>query len=200
MTNEPPIKLAPPGAGIPLYQRVAAKWVVIPYWRKSVPWGRVAERLREQADQFDAIVKAANRRAPEALTRRVLIPPATGLEDDSRFWSLAMVADHLARVNLGVADVLSVLTAASAPGGSLRDVRIVDYKPDPGADRAALGAMRRSIDAVELALREGKANQRTNATHPHPWFGPLPARTWAVFPAMHQSLHLAQARAIASRL
>lgn len=200
MSNEPPVTLAPPGAGIPLYQRVAAKWVVIPYWRKSVPWGRVAERLRQQADEFDEIVKVADRRAPDALTRRVLIPPATGLEDDSRFWSLAMVADHLARVNLGVADVLTVLTAATTAGAPLREVRIVDYKPDPGADRAALGAMRRSIDAVERALREGKANQRTSATHPHPWFGPLPARTWAVFPAMHQSLHLAQARAIASRL
>lgn len=198
MTN-PSARLAPPGSGIPLYQRLAAKFVVVPLWRARLPWEGVAPRMRAQADELDAIAAEARRRGPGATRTRVLIPPTRGLEDDSRYWSLAMVADHLARVNRAAAGVIAALTG---PGEAPRppETRIVDYKPDPASDDAAFAAVRASIDAVARALAEGEPRRGSRATHAHPWFGPLDVRTWAVFPAMHQALHLAQARRIASRL
>lgn len=149
------------------------------------------------AEQARALRGIAAGCSPAQLTARTLIPPTRGLEDDSRFWSLCMIPDHLRRVNSRVVECLHALAQdRPIPDGPNA---IVDFKPDPAADASA-------FDAFEDQLRDtadffaANPSPAPRGTFPHPWFGPLTSRQWAAFLPIHQSLHLEQARRIAERL
>lgn len=160
---------------------------MLPMGMRRVPWPSTASVMRGQCDRLSAITKDLS---AEQWRERVLIPPARGLEDDSRFWSLAMVADHLRRVNTRVTECLESLSAGRpVPQGP---TQIVDFKPDPGSDSSAFNAYRTQLDEVERFFVR-TASPPAQGTFPHPWFGPLTARQWAAFLPIHQSLHLVQA-------
>ena len=109
-----------------------------------------------------------------------------------------MVVDHLARVNRDLATTLDALARNEPPSGV---VVIANYKPDAAAEigRAMLD-LDASIDALESSLADPGAFARSVQTHAHPWFGELPATTWACFAPFHQSIHLKQAGLIAKDL
>ncbi len=197
MANQPTLK--PPGAGIPRIQVVVAKNILLPLFMVRNPWDSVPGALRLDADRFIAEFDRERSVAEERVTRRVLIPPTAGLEDDSRYWSLAMTLDHLRRVNARMIEVVDSLVSGSPlPEGPNE---IVDFKPDPkvGADVAA----RYRATTTELAARIERAPKSARAakgTVHHPWFGPLTVRQWVPFTAMHQRIHATQWRRIRARL
>src|SRR4051812_31652717 len=84
--------LAPPGKGLPFLQWVAARFWLFPKFCRSSTWDSAEEfHLREGK----MILALAEGLTPEKLKTRVLVSGVRGIEDSSRFWSVAMVMEHL---------------------------------------------------------------------------------------------------------
>jgi len=179
--------------GIPRIERWIGRLLIARWCRRNPP-RRTVSLLREQQAELVSLVKAAGPRA----TTRIQIRRLPGLENSSTNYSLAMVVDHLARVNRDLASTLESL-ALNQPGKIT--VVIANYKPDPGAQaEQAMADLDASIAALEHSLADTGKLERSTQTHAHPWFGELPATTWACFAPFHQSIHLKQARLIAAAL
>ena len=184
--------LAPAGAGIPAPDRFVARRILLPIAMLRVPWSRTADLMDKQADELGAILNREHALAPSRATTPVLVPPMRGIEDSSRFWSLAMVAEHLRMVNQRLGDILEHL-ALSRPLVSGPN-QIAQFKPDPGATIAALDPLHRTIHRIRTIISQsGENGRRSKGTVDHPWFGPLTAAQWAAFAPMHQNIHLKQA-------
>lgn len=196
--NTPP-KLKPPGAGIPRIQVFVAKNILVPLFMRRNPWDSVPATLTSGADRLFAEFEEERRREEERVTRRVLIPPTAGLEDDSRYWSLAMVLDHLRRVNARMIEVIDSLIAATPlPEGPSA---IVDFKPNAAAGAEIASAYRSTTAELAAMIESAPASARSAAgTVPHPWFGPLTVRQWVPFTAMHERIHATQWKRIRARL
>lgn len=190
MQQSPPF-LAPPGAGIPFAQKLALRYLLKPLKLRSVTfdqaeqlWLRANEKLsRELADipRFD-------------VTTRVLVPPQRGLEDSSRFWSVAMTARHLTIVGAGIEQLI---VALSEERTGLPKADTAAVKPELERNHAA------AIDEYlafsrdfHTRVRSAVANKESAATHDHPWFGPLNLRQWYWLMSAHTHTHRKQIREI----
>lgn len=191
--NETP-KLAPPGAGLPPLEWAVAKFIMFPTLFRT---RSSAEAIKEFEKESNEIIRLVNQTPTNLQTERRLIPRLRGLEDSSRYWSIAMTLEHLVIVGHGMRQIISDLAGG---GTQLKPRGTADVKPSVDADPAvALSKFeemsRRFIDetsALDLS--------HSNAKHPHPWFGPLNARQWLIFAAPHESIHRKQIESIIARL
>ncbi len=182
-----------PPTGIPALERFIAR-LIIRRWAIANPPEESARLCRLQQGELIGLI---DRAGPHATTR-VQIKRLRGLEESSTNYSLAMVAEHLARVNRDLAKVLTDL-ARDRPSPLV--VAIANYKPAPDAQpEAALRDLDASIADLERALADPRALREGRQTHVHPWFGPLSSRIWATFAPFHQALHLRQAHEIVKGL
>jgi hypothetical protein len=187
-------KLDKPGAGLPFIEWAVAKYIVFPRRFKN---SSKEKALADFAEQSDKILKLARGLSSEQLIERRLIARLRGLEDSSRYWSVAMTLDHLTIVgNL----MCLVVVELSKGNNALKVVGTAEVKP--GAADAAR-SLKDFEEMTERFLREaGKANidVGSKVTHPHPWFGPLNAYQWLVFAAPHENIHCRQIEAIMALL
>ena len=191
MNTPPPVRLAPPGAGIPAPERFAANLMLRTAAALSSPASRSALFAEQQGAILDG-VRAAGSRAGEP----VLIPRLRGLEDSSRFWSVYMTVDHLRIVNSRIADCMRRMIHGLPTGGP---VGTADVKPSPSADGAVVPAFEAACaDLADVAA--DPLMERTYTTYPHPWFGPLRPVQWHYMAGFHMRLHSRQIAAILRRL
>jgi hypothetical protein len=109
-----------------------------------------------------------------------------------------MVIQHVGLVNR---DIGSLLESLSGGRRWARVVKTAEYKPSLTVTLSqSVDLLHESEAALGSALARIDAIRRSQVTHAHPWFGELPATTWACFPSFHGSLHLRQAELIASAL
>lgn len=179
----------PEVGGIPWIERQVGK-MLIRKWCKKHPPSETIYLVREQRDELASLISQAGANA----IKRVTIKRLRGMEASSTDWSLAMVADHCARVNVGIANTVLKLVRNESID---RTVVIADFKPTADVEiELAVESLDDSVTAIQDALEQTDAIMAANATHAHPWFGELPAHVWACFPSFHQSVHLEQARRI----
>lgn len=193
--SEPPDseapRLAPPGAGVPAYQRWAGKYLFLPFWRATLPPARVPDLMEKQGAE---LIGLGDGLPAPLLTRRVLVPPQIGLEDSSRFHSWAMVLEHLTIVGNDIVLILGDLTRGNVPPGV---VRVENLKPRGRIDApTAVEEYRTMLLRVRQIVLNPHSDWRSRARYVHPWFGPLGAKQWACFAPFHQAIHLKQARTI----
>jgi hypothetical protein len=137
-------------------------------------------------------------RLEDAAKTPVRIPRPRGIEDSSRNWSAAMVLEHLVIVNLGIAAVISALCSGD-DDEELAVVRIEEVKPSEDAGLEQIERLKKAAEIYAGTLRR-EGSLRTQARHPHPWFGPLDARRWHALAAVHMGLHRRQIERIVQRL
>ena len=190
MQTSPPF-LAPPGAGIPLLQRLTLRYLVKPLKLRAMTFDE-AERLWLEANA--KLTKELGDIPRFDVTTRVLVPPQQGLEDSSRFWSIAMTARHLTIVGAGIEQLI---VALSEERTGLPPADTATVKPEIERNNAA------SIDEYlafsrdfHTRVRGAIANKDSAATHPHPWFGPLNLRQWYWLMSTHTHIHRKQIREI----
>lgn len=181
------------GRGIPGIERFIGR-ILLSRWCAKHPPEATMPLVRQQHDALLTLMTDAGSRAGV----QVSIKRLPGLEASSINYSLAMVADHLARVNTDLATTIQHL-ARGEPCPIV--VSTANYKPAPGTvpDRARAD-LELSLSRLDHALADTAPIRRSRVTHTHPWFGALPASTWACFPSFHQEIHLKQARLIAAGL
>ena len=192
---EPVPKLAPPGAGVPWWQRLAGKYVLLPGYCLRLSWERAPVLLERQG----RVLLDLGREHTEAeLTRRVLVPPQIGLEDSSRHASYTMVLEHLTIVGGRLTEIVFELTHGRRPSGA---VRTADLKPRGDlTPPQAVDAYRAMLASFRQRALEQAGDRASPVRFEHPWFGPLDAYHWLCFAPFHQTIHLVQARRIVARL
>src|SRR5215472_11399027 len=89
-------RLAPPGAGLPFIEWAVAKYIVVPFRLRMVT---MEDAVKEFADLSAAISALAKPLNETQMSDRRLIPRLQGLEDSSRYWSVAMTLEHMCIVN-----------------------------------------------------------------------------------------------------
>ncbi len=188
-------RLAPPGAGVPWWQRLVGKHFFLPlYCRRG--WDGARELLHKEGTELLGLGQGFD---PEQLVRRVLVPRQIGLEDSSRCWSYAMVLEHLGIIGTQTVAIIVDLSHGRAPERPPVDTR--DLKPLGTASAAdAMAGFRDFLHAFHRQTRDEVGERDSPTRFIHPWFGPLTARQWICFLPFHQRLHILQAkRILASR-
>jgi len=192
MTSPQELKLAPPGAGLPLPELLIGRMI---FGFKRLTSGREGITARFQKER--AMIRSHVDRVPEALRRkRVLISRPRGLEDSSRYWSVWMTLDHLRITNEAFAMVIESLVNGAVPPGK---VSTANVKPDPQAAAEVDAAYEQSCERL-LQTLSACPDLRTPLKYEHPWFGPMDAAGWHVLSAGHMGIHREQLRRIAGGL
>lgn len=190
MQQSPPF-LAPPGAGIPLAQRLALRYLVKPLKLRSVTFDE-AERLWLAANA--KLIKELGEIPRFDVTTRVLVPPQRGLEDSSRFWSIAMTARHLTIVGAGIEQLIVGLSEGRT---DLPSADTAGVKPELERNHsAAIDEYLNFSRDFHTRVRSATANKESAATHPHPWFGAMNLRQWYWLMSTHTQIHRKQIREI----
>ncbi|HRK01777.1 MAG TPA: hypothetical protein PLH57_03870 [Oligoflexia bacterium] len=184
--TEPPVRLAPPGKGLPLIERLLAKYILLPKMTRKLD-ANGAKIFFEKETQ--KILTLAESVSPEHFQKPILIDRLGGLEDSSRFWSVEMTLEHLVIVANAMDILIRDLLAGRHP--SLQ-VDIAKVKPHGGAnDKAAVIATFRT-QMMDLINKHPSIVGDSSVMHPHPWFGAIDAHTWMVVRALHQRIHRKQ--------
>jgi hypothetical protein len=176
-------KLAPPGAGIPVVERFFGNIII----RYLTLRSRVdVECLRE------AYLLTVNRSLSLAEqfanpTMQILVPRLRGLEDSSRFYSPAMVIEHVALVDSGIAETVRILASGQVPS---YQVSTADVKPHP--EMMWQKAVEMLATASQSFMVSLNSDFTSTATLAHPWFGGLTAWQWAQLTVIHHKIHQRQ--------
>ena len=80
------------GAGIPIATRLLGKHLMFPLLNRFISWDKAWDIYDKEGQKIIALASGLDQ---EALFRRVLVPKLFGLEDNSRYYSVAMVIEHL---------------------------------------------------------------------------------------------------------
>jgi uncharacterized damage-inducible protein DinB len=148
--------------------------------------------------QSASILQTARSVSPDNLSKQVLIPRLPGLEDSSRYWSVAMTVQHLVIVNQQIMQVVVSLSNGQVPSRTA-STAAVKPSPDVAADAVSRQYEELMRTMVET-LRETDTQRFPDAKYAHPWFGPLSAREWLLFVPFHQRVHYGQIKEIMRRI
>ncbi|MEZ0225079.1 MAG: DinB family protein [Alphaproteobacteria bacterium] len=188
-------KLAKPGAGLPFVEGMIVRWWVGPVLSKKNTWDENKLRFEKTTQSLLKLIEGLDE---AQLATRVLVPPQQGLEDSSRYWSAAMLFEHLVIVGEKVKGGILALSKGIVPVAKA-DTASVKPTSQPTAAEAIAG-YRKFSSTVMDDLDKGVKDKDSKATFPHPWMGPLNCRQWHWLLAAHQGIHLRQLREIVKGL
>jgi len=181
-TIEP--KLAPPGAGLPKIELYVAR-LLFALQRLQGNRASFSTRFQKEREKIRILIGLCD---TESGTKRVLIKRVPGLEDSSRYWSVAMTLDHLRIIHNAITRTIEALAAGIVPNGTASTARV---KPSPQATMEVTSDYERSCDQL-LAAVAAVRDLKTSAQYAHPWFGPLDAAGWHALAAGHIKIHRVQ--------
>ena len=143
-----------------------------------------------------AIAALIEKCSPILACRRVLIPRLRGLEDSSRFWSVAMTLDHLRITNTAFADIIRLLAKNVTPPGVASTAAV---KPATDVPWEVVAEYDQSCSQVMAAVAENpKLN--TILKFAHPWFGGMNGEAWHLLAGVHMRIHRKQIETILKQL
>lgn len=199
MTESPlpvtPLKLDKPGAGIPFFDSLVLKFFIAPYVAAKSDW----DKNRESFLVLSRLVLAEIEGLDDTLLARpVLVPKMRGLEDSSRYWSAAMVLEHLSIVNRDIARLVVSLSKGEVPPG---DISTATVKPKGGGNpRLFVEEFRTLVMSLPDYIDSKVQDKTSKAVKKHPWFGGMNALQWQWLLAMHTRIHLKQLRYVVAAL
>jgi hypothetical protein len=178
------------GNGLPAIDALFLKYIGFPIIKKIMPWN-IGMRLFEHEGR--KILDSVKPLDDEVLFRKVLIPKTFGIEDNSRYYSPAMVLWHLIYVGQTIQEGIVSLSKNEELDFV---VKIENFKP-------FVEISDNIVDEYEVFISNYKINIESNVKekhiqnfHPHPWFGPLNPHQWLIMSAVHQIVHARQLKKI----
>ncbi len=184
--NQEP-KLEKPGAGIPFLERMVLRFYYGPFVANKSEWKDSRVRFEKLTTKVLQIIEGLS---DEQLSKKILVPPQKGLEDSSRYWSIAMTLEHIVIVSRGIERILEGLTS----GKKLNLVfSIADVKP-PGKVSAqeSLKMFRNLKENLLNDLDQKMKDLESPMKQFHPWMGMINARQWYWLLGVHVGIHLKQ--------
>ena len=189
-----PIPLAEPGAGLPFLEGLISRYWLLPRSAKRMTWQDVDAMIEREGAKVLRVYEALK---TEDRTTQVLVPRQRGLEDSSRYWSPAMVLEHLVEVGTQMQRVIIDLSHGRIPPGKA-DIAAVKPK---GANSHVTDASFRELYAQQTSyLAREVGNQDSPSRFVHPWFGAITARQWHWLMGTHTYIHRKQIEAVRAKL
>lgn len=195
--NTKTISLAPPGAGVPIVERLAGQ-VIRRAQLLLYNWDQLLDQFLAETEKITTLSQSINE---EPFHRPILINRIRGIEDSSRNWSIDMTLEHLIITMTGMRNIVDELlqertlnfvvdTAKVKPTGRFQGIK----KPD------VILEFRTVAEKVQTDLKGRGPGTNPAFRHVHPWFGPLRAVDWVWLIAYHQGIHARQIDRIISKL
>lgn len=199
----PEPQLDAPGRGLPFFEGLYARFIMYPRMMRAYDGRQVMDTFTRETAK---IIELARGLDEEAFFTRVLIDRLPGLEDSSRYWSAAMVLEHLIICMRPMTQISETLAQ-----GHAMNIRIstADVKPRGGRKLTR----QQWLDNFTAAAAETAGRIEALATLPqvakpagdaprvwHPFFGGIPARGWLWVLGAHQITHRRQMQRIITGL
>ncbi len=185
-----PVKLAPPGAGLPFHEAWVLRLLGRFMLRRIATWDSALDEIEAISNRITERFSAL---PSETQSARVLVKRLQGLEDSSRYWSPAMVLEHLCITGEAM---LGMVILLSNGGASTRRVSTAEVKPIGLPPDEALHKFTVLHRGARSRLLAEAGPQREIGKHLHPWFGQLHATDWLRMTAFHLRLHEKQLKMI----
>ena len=195
--------LQPPGAGLPFFQGLFLRYWMYPRLIKRYDGTASIDSMQRETERMIALAAPLDE---EAFFQRVLINPLPGLEDSSRYWSVAMVMEHLIICMRPMTQIAETLGAGKSMNA---DTSPANVKPKGGRalSKAEWLALFDSVTR-ECATRLRTIATRDDVAHPakdaprlsHPFFGAIHARGWIWVMGVHPTTHRRQVQLIIAGL
>lgn len=186
------VSLAAPGAGLP-WQELWIARMVFAFSRWSYSRDAANQKFLRERKMIATLIDQCG---PTLACQRVLIPRLRGLEDSSRFWSVAMTLDHLRITNTAFTGIIRNLAKNVVPQGV---ASTADVKPSVDASFDVVFEFDQSCSQVMSAVSENP-ELNTAAQFAHPWFGGMNAEGWHLLAGTHMSIHRKQIQSILGQL
>jgi len=178
------------GGGLSRGRAFFLKYLGFPVLNSLITWDKALKIFEKEGE---LIVQLANTVSKNKQQERILVPKLFGLEDNSRYYSIAMVLRHLLIVGNALQDRIPSLSQ----GKKLeKAIKIEEYKPYEIIDENIIQEYEIFFKGFKEILESKVDNIYLENSHEHPWFGNLKAKEWAVMGAIHQMVHRRQIEAI----
>ncbi len=129
----------------------------------------------------------------KTLFKRVLINKTYGIEDNSRYYSPAMVLWHLIYVGEAIQGGIISLSKNESLDFV---VKIENFKPFVEISNNIVSEYDIFIKEYRRTIEENIKDKYIRNYHVHPWLGPLNPYQWPIMSAIHQLIHGRQLRKI----
>ena len=178
------------GGGLSSGRAFFLRYLGFPLLNSIISWERALDIFENEGEKVLSLARPMEK---DKLFERVLVPKLFGLEDNSRYYSVAMVIEHLIIVGTALKKRIPVLSQ----GKNLdKEIKIEDYKPYMEIDDTVINQYEIFLHSFRKEVEENVDNIYLENRHEHPWFGELKAKDWSVMGAIHQVVHRRQIEAI----
>jgi hypothetical protein len=182
------------GAGLSPIRVFLAKHIFFPILNRFISWERAWDIYDKEGKK---IIVLASKLDNKQLFSRILVPKLFGLEDNSRYYSVAMTIEHL----LIVGGALQVRVPILSRGKKLnRYIKIEDVKPYKEIDENIVDNFQIFLNSYREKLKKNVENIHIDNTSTHPWFGEFNPKQWSILAMVHQIVHRRQIEAIVKGL
>jgi uncharacterized damage-inducible protein DinB len=189
MQREQDPKLAAPGAGLPLLESVFLRYFYYPFRAKRFSWSDNLKRLHNETLKIVSIIQNL---PEEQFQTRVLIPRLKGMEDSSRFWSVALTVEHLCITIKGMTFIASELAQGNDPHVTVGTAAVKPKQENVLKKEEMIKKLQTATaETITLLSKFTDSHSEKNKSY-HPWFGEIDAAGWVWVLGQHQSLHRKQ--------
>ena len=182
------------GAGLPSTRVFLAKHIFFPILNRSLSWKKAWDIFDKEGQK---IIKLASTLNKEQLFERVLVPKLFGLEDNSRYYSVAMTIEHLLIVGSALQTRIPILSRGKKLN---KYIKIEDVKPYKDIDENVVEKFEEFLNTYREKLEKNIEDIHIDNTSTHPWFGEFNPKQWSVLAVVHQIVHRRQIEAIIDRV
>ena len=186
MPNNPQDSLEKAGAGLPRFQALMLRYIGFPILRMFLSWEGALNLFESEGQK---VLKLVDGLGQEQMNTKVLVPKTLGIEDNSRYYSAAMVLWHLIYVGNTINDGVVSLSRGETLDFT---VKIENFKPFVDIKPNIADDYQNFLSNYRLSLDKNVHDRRKANYHSHPWFGPLNPHGWVVLSAVHQLIHRRQ--------
>jgi len=176
-------KLESAGNGLPAIDALFLKHVGFPMLKIFMSWDMGMKFFEHEGRKILSLVKALDN---EALFNKVLITKSLGIEDNSRFYSPAMVLWHLIYVGQMIQEGIVSLSKNETLDFV---VKIENFKPFVEIESNIVEEYELFLKHYRINIESKVEEKHIRNFHPHPWFGPLNPHQWLIMSAVHQMVH-----------
>jgi hypothetical protein len=182
--------LAQPGSGISTIEMIILRLLIKPFAMTRMDLAKALRNLKEGREAITEKIRAFDQ---GDLTSRILVKRPWFIEDSSRFWSAAMLCNHLGKVNGALAKAIeSEYTAKLGPDYNPKD-RLKAVKPEIEKNqKEEIELFLLSVGRIQNAAEKKTEQDLERWLIPHPWFGELTHLQWIWFAGFHMKVHAKQ--------
>ncbi len=178
------------GGGLSKGRAYFLRHFAFPFLNAVISWERAVDIFENEGRKMIHLARSVPK---EKLNERFLVPRLFGLEDNSRYYSVAMVLKHLLIVGSALQNRVPLLSQGKKLD---KEVKIEEYKPYEEIDMSIIDEYETFLNGFKTTLEREVEDIYLENRYEHPWFGSLRAKEWAVMGAIHQIVHRRQMEAI----